>query len=151
MRDMFHQFGPVQDIDPATLTASANGSGVDLQGFEGALIAVLVGESGDTLNGSNHIQLEVEHADDDGAGSPDSWEDCADADLVEVVAGSNTGTFAKIDDATEDDAVYHTAYIGSKRHIRVVANLTGTHSTGTPLGAVVVRGFGRHQPSSDKS
>lgn len=148
MRDMYNDFSVQQVIDPATTTSDVDGDTVDLQGFEGVLLAVSLGASGDTLSGSVSVELEVEHADDDGAGSPDTWTDVDDADLLNVVAGTNDGCFAVIDAPDEDDAVYTTSYIGSKRYVRVVANLIGTHSTGIPIGAVAVKGHGRHKPSA---
>ena len=148
MQDMYNIFNVQQVIDPANTTTDVNGDTVDLQGYEGVLLAVSVGESGDSLSGSVKIELEVEHADDDGNGSPDTWTDVADDDLLNFVAGTNDGCFGVIDAAAEDDAVYTTSYIGTKRYVRVVANLVGSHSTGTPIGAIAVKGFGRHQPSA---
>ena len=40
-----------------------------------------------------------------------------------------------IDAAAEDDAVYTCQYIGSKRYIRPVINVTGL-TNGTPIGAI---------------
>lgn len=140
MKDMYYPHSPVLALAAQVLTADADGVDVDLQGYEGAQVIAVVGASGDTLSGSVYVELEVEES-DDGV----TYTDVADADLVNVVAGTNDGTFAKVDDPAEDDAVYHTAYIGAKRYIRVVANLTGTHTNGIPVGVLVNRGHGRHQ------
>lgn len=148
MQDMYNIFNVQQVIDPANTTTDVDSDAVDLQGYEGVLLAVAVGESGDSLSGTVKIELEVEHADDDGTGSPGAWTDVADDDLLNFVAGTNDGCFAVIDAAAEDDAVYTTSYIGTKRYVRVVANLVGSHSNGTPIGAIAVKGFGRHQPSA---
>lgn len=145
-RDNYHGQGFENALTSQTLNSSANGATIDTQGFDSVALAVAVGVSGDTLSGSVHIQLEVEHADDDGTGSPDTWEDCADDDLLNFVAGANNGTFAKIDDAAEDDAVYATGYRGNRRFVRVVANLTGTHTNGTPVGAVAIKGHPHFSP-----
>lgn len=125
----------VQSIDPVTLTGDANGTGVDLAGFESALVIVAVGESGDTLSGSVKVDLELEHSDDNS-----TWSDCAAADTVGEVSAGNFGT---IDAAAEDDACFQVAYVGGKRYIRPVINLTGTHTNGIPVGAVVVKGMPR--------
>jgi hypothetical protein len=112
-------------------TADADGATIDRQGAEDLTFTALVGASGDTLSGSVYVLLEVEHSDD---GS--TWADCANADLTNTVTGATTGTFAKIDDPAEDDAVFKVGYIGGKRYVRVVQNLVGTHTNGIPIGVV---------------
>ena len=106
-------------------TADADGATCDLLGYDGCRIQVDVGNSGDTLSGSLDINLEVEHSDDDS-----TWTDCADTDLTDSVTGANTGTFQHIDAPTEDSAIFTTEYIGGKRYVRVVWNITGTHTNG---------------------
>lgn len=118
---------------PLKRTADANGSGVDTQDSVGVAIVAHVGTSGDTLSGSVYIDLEVQHSDDNS-----TFVACANADIDEAVTGTNTGTFARIDDPAEDDAIYKCNYLGNKRYVRVVANVTGTHTNGTTLGAVVI-------------
>lgn len=145
-RDNYHGQGFEQALETQTLTGDANGDTIDTQGFDSVALAVAVGQSGDTLSGSLKIELEVEHADDDGTGSPDTWEDCADDDLLNFVSGTNNGTFAVIDDAAEDQQVYATGYKGDRRFVRVVANLTGTHTNGTPVGAVAIKGHPHFSP-----
>jgi hypothetical protein len=120
---------------PATKTSDTNCTAVDMQGYNECLFAVSVGNSGDTLDGSNYIELEVEESTDNS-----SFTDVANADLIKYVTGTNTGTFAKVDDsATEDQAVYFTSYRGTKRYVRVVLNFTGTHSSGTPISVLAIQ------------
>lgn len=135
----------VQTLNPDTYTADNDGQDatVDLQNFGSALIVACVGESGDTLSGSVKIELEVEESDDD-----TTFTDVADADLTTVVSGTNTGTYAVIDDAAEDDAVYVTSYKGSSRYIGTPVNLTGTHTNGTPIGIAVLRMDPKTKPAS---
>lgn len=132
---------PIESIVPAVVTADTNGTGVDLRGFDSAMVVVNVGQSGDTLSGAVKIELELEESDDDS-----TYTDVADSDLGVYVAGTNDGCFGVIDDAAEDAAVYFTTYRGSKRYIRPVINVTGTHSNGTPIGAEVIKGHPHGQP-----
>lgn len=148
MRDNYNGQAFRSALTAAVRTADANGATVDLQGFNAAAITAAVGVSGDTLSGSVKVELEVQHSLDDGAGAPAAWVACADADLLNSVTGTNTGTFAVIDDAAEDDAVYATGYVGGRRFVRVVANLTGTHTNGIPLSAVAVLGEPDFAPAS---
>ena len=130
-----------QVIDPVVATADVTSEAIDLAGFNAVNIAVLVGESGDTLSGSVKVELEVQESDDDS-----TYTACADADITNAVTGTNTGTFAVIDAAAEDDACYQVKYKGNKQYVKVVANLTGTHTNGTPLGAVAFKSGENYLP-----
>jgi hypothetical protein len=133
VKDIQNNLKLVNSVLPLLRTADVNGSGVDTQDSVGVALVAHVGTSGDTLSGSVYLALEVEHSDDNS-----SWSDCADADIDAAVTGANTGTFAKIDDAAEDDAVYKCNYLGNKRYVRVVGNLVGTHTNGISFGAMAV-------------
>ena len=135
LRDLYSNLGVQAAVDPAVMTADANGNGIDTRGFDSVMLAASVGASGDTLSGSVKIELELEESDDD-----TTYTDVADSDLLNAVDGTNDGTFAVIDDPAEDDAVYLTGYRGTKRYVRVVVNVTGTHTNGTPIGAVAILG-----------
>lgn len=124
-----------QILDPAVVTADANCSSVDLKNYGVCRFLVAVGESGDTLSGTVYIELEVEESDDDS-----SFTDVANAHLSASVTGANVGTFAKIDAPAEDDALYTVEYRGHKRYARVVVNVTGTHTNGTPIAVVAALG-----------
>lgn len=130
-----------QIIDPVVLsgTSDVTSAAIDLAGFRDVNIAVLVGESGDSLSGSLKVELEVQESDDDS-----TYTACANADITNAVTGTNTGTFAVIDAAAEDDAVYQTKYLGDKQYVKVVANLTGTHTNGIPLGAIAIKAGERY-------
>ncbi len=114
---------------------------IDLQGYESLMLVVDMGNSADTLNGSNTIQLEVEDSPNDS-----DWTDCADADLHNYIDGSNDGTFGVIDAAGEDSINFKTGYKGDKRYVRVVINFTGTHSTGTPISILAIQSNPRLAP-----
>ena len=122
---------------PVNRTADVNGISIDTQGFSSAILVAHIGLSGDTLSGSVKAELELEHCDDNA-----TWVDCANADLQNPdtgaaghVTGTNTGTFALIDDPAEDELLYAVRYVGSKRYVRMVYNITGTHTVGTPVSA----------------
>ena len=40
--------------------------------------------------------------------------------------------------------IFRVGYIGGKRYIRAVIAKTGSHSNGTPIGVMVVKGNARH-------
>ena len=129
---------PIEALESKTRTADANGAGIDLQGYNGALIVGQFGVEGVTLSTTDKIELELEESADDS-----TYTDVADADLLGFVDGTNDGTFAVADGNADIPAVFKASYIGTKRYIRVVINYSGTHGTGTPAGAIVVRGHAR--------
>ena len=148
-RDNFSDQLIEQALESQVLTADANGDTIDTQGYDSVTFAVAVGESGDTLSGSVYLELEVESAPDDGTGSPGTWADVADADLIgTTVTGTNTGTIAKIDDAAEDVVAHSIGYRGVDRFVRLVANLTGTHTNGISVVAVALKSHPHHTPVS---
>lgn len=124
-----------QILDPVTVTADATSSEVDMKGYDEVTFLANIGESGDTLDASNYIELEVEESDTSGSGHTD----VANDDLVNYVTGTNPGTFAKIDAAAEDDNPYMTGYRGNKRYLQVKVNLTGTHTNGTPISITAIK------------
>jgi hypothetical protein len=125
-------------ITPQTLTSTdVNGAIVDVSGFNDLFFVVNIGANGGTLNGSNKLDLKILHGDV--------------ADLSDGVAITETGLvggftieaggiFATIDAGGEASATYKVAYTGSKRYVRLVADVTGTISL--PVSATALLGSG---------
>ncbi len=128
-KDFYHEMVAAYNVGAAIPTVDANGAGVDLQGFSGGCLFIATcQDSLDTLSGSLYLELELEESDDDS-----TYTDVADADLSNYVAGNNDGTFAKIIASTMASNIYKCQYKGSKRYVRCVLNVTGTHTSGTPV------------------
>ena len=143
MKDLSNNIVPVVSLAAAVRTAAANGTGVDLQGYESATVLVDVGAEGDTLSSSVYFEVSLEESDDDS-----TYTDVVQADIVDGTIASG-GIFLKLDGTTGGDpdttgGIFRVGYVGNKRYIRVVLAKTGTHSNGTPLGAMVVKGSARH-------
>lgn len=119
---------------PAVRTADANGTGVDTQESVAVGAVAHVGASGDTLSGSVYVELGLEHSDDNSA-----WSKCANSEIVGAVTpiSSDTGVFALIDAPGEASSVHKCLYIGTKRYVRVAANVVGA-SNGTAIAAQIV-------------
>lgn len=127
---------------PAVRTADANGISIDRQGYSNVAFLFYVGAPGDTLSGSVKIEAELEESDDNS-----NWTDVANADVRSVATGAtNTGCFAVIDANGEASSMYRASYLGTKRYVRLVANVTGTHTTGTPSSAVALLSEPRNVP-----
>ena len=147
MKDLSNNLSPANSIINAVKTAAANGTGVDLQGYEGALAVVTVGAEGDTLSGSVYFEISLEHSDDNS-----TYPDCAQADIVDgtIAAG---GIWLMLDGTAGGNpdsagAVNLIGYIGGKRYIRGVIHKTGTHSSGTALGITIIKGDAIHSSSN---
>ena len=139
MRDLANNIAPVQSLAPAVRTADANGDGVDLQGFESATIVVDTGAEGDTLSSSVKIDFKLEDSDDNSTFA-------AVTSNTLVVGGTvdSSGIFLTLDANGETPQISEIGYVGGKRYVRVVADFTGTHSTGTAVAAAVIKGHPRH-------
>ena len=148
MKDMSNTIATAVSIKNAVKTAAENGTGVDLQGYESATVLVDVGAEGDTLSSSVHFEVSLEESDDNS-----TFTDVAQASIIDGTIASG-GIFLKLDGTTGGDpdttgGIFRVGYVGNKRYIRVVLAKTGTHSNGTPIGAMVVRGSARHSTDND--
>mgnify|MGYP003134270308 FL=1 len=148
MKDLSNNISPAVSLPAAVRTAAANGTGVDLQGYESATVLVDVGAEGDTLSSSVHFEVSLEESDDNS-----TFTDVAQASIIDGTIASG-GIFLKLDGTTGGDpdttgGIFRVGYVGNKRYIRVVLAKTGTHSNGTPIGAMVVRGHARHSTDND--
>jgi hypothetical protein len=140
MRDLQHNILAVHSLVPilCNTTAEGTGVGVDLAGFDGCAMAVLVGDSGDTLSGSVYWTIAFQESDSQGSG----FANIAAADLI---GGAND---VVINAPTADQIVVQRGYIGGKRYVRTLCTQTGTHTNGTPMGSVVIKGQPRHAPTA---
>lgn len=141
MQDLSNNIKLMQSIAPVAASADANGTGVDTQGFENVAIVVDTGIEGITLSGTNKIEFELEHSDDDS-----TYVDASSSD-VNGTLGSG-GLFLTLDANAETPQISEIEYLGTKRYVRVVANFSGTHGTATPISAFVILGKPRHAPAS---
>lgn len=143
MKDLKNNIGVVQSLAPAARSSDADGTGVDLQGFESATVVIDMGAEGITLSSTNKIEIELEHSDDNSTFTDVT----SSADVIGATPDSN-GVIATFDDPGEAPAISSVGYIGGKRYIRAVANFSGTHGSATPLGVSVIKGHARKNPVS---
>jgi hypothetical protein len=123
----------VQVMNPTTLTTGTTSATIDLNGYNGCLVIVSVGESGDTLSGSVYWDLILKDSPDD------STYTAVTAANSQSATAISSGIFATVDAAAEDDLPYSIAYTGSARYLQVTVDETGTHTNGTPIGCVAIR------------
>lgn len=142
MRDLHNKITVAEALETIVVNNDTEGLGsvVDLAGANAAEMIVAVGQSGDTLSGSLKLDLILLH------GALADGSDAAAVAAADVLGSWATGgIFATVDADGEDGAVYRVGYRGSKRYIQLKIDVTGTHTNGTPCGAVAVLAHERHK------
>ena len=122
MKDLKNNIALTQSLAPAARTASANGTGVDLQGSESAVVMFSLG----ALTDGTHTP-KVQESDASGSG----YTDVAAADLIGSLSALSANTIQQV------------GYIGNKRYIRAVLTVAGA-TTGALSSAVVIESNARH-------
>ena len=123
MRDLKNNLSEATSLAPAARTATANGTGVDLRGYDSAQVLFVVG------------------AITDGTHTPKVQESDDDSTYTDVAAADQDGTLANI--AANTNQVV--GYKGTKRYLRAVSTVSGA-TTGGVYSAVVIRGNPEHAP-----
>lgn len=129
MQDMINNISISQLLNPVLSTSARSSTGLDLQGYQGCVLVANIGLSLDTLNGSNYWTVKAQHSDNNS-----SWSDAASTDIKGGVASYT------VNSSSLDEVAYLFGYIGTKRYVRLQALPTGTHTSGTPMGVVGLRG-----------
>jgi hypothetical protein len=126
MRDLYNRVDAAASLHPAARSASANGTGVDLQGYEACEVVVEFG------------------AWTDGTHTPKIQESDDNTTFTDVAAADQLGSFTAVSSAAGQNAVQRVGYRGSKRYLRVVMTVAGA-TTGALSAAQVLRGCKRHR------
>lgn len=124
-RDITNDLGFATSLAPAARTATANGTAIDLAGFNAAGIVWNVG----AITDGTHTPT-IEESDASGSG----FAAVAAADLSTTLAALTANTNQEV------------SYLGSKRYIRAVITCAGT-TTGGVYAALVVKGNARTLPA----
>jgi hypothetical protein len=139
MRDMASTLSSAIAIAAATYAADTTPPAIDLAGYEAATIFLHIGAGGITFSGTNKIEFVLTHSDDNS-----TYTNVTAADLVvdALAPGSITSGIVRALVAAHAAAtVQEIGYVGSKRYLKLLADFSGTHGTGTPIAATVARGM----------
>lgn len=148
MKDLISNVKTVLHFAKTLSATETPASGVDLAGFDSALIQCSIGTVTNIANSPQPSwTFKLQESDDNAA-----FTDVAEADCL-LDAGSNdgavaSGVFATIDAAAEDDAVYTIGYRGTKRYARVVATAANTPGA-TPVAVTFALGHPDLAPAAD--
>lgn len=130
-QDLYNRASAINTLRSQAFTATANGTGIDLKGYESATVIADIGTFGGT---SPTATLRVEESSDD-----TTYTAVADADLI---GGNNSLAITTANDV----ALWVRGYRGTKRYIRAAISAIGGTSPSLPLSVSVVRGHARTQP-----
>jgi major membrane immunogen (membrane-anchored lipoprotein) len=117
MKDLQSKIGVVISIIAAAITATANGAGIDLQGFNSCAFLFSAG----AITDGTHTP-KLQESDDNSA-----WTDVAAADQVGTLAAITSNSQQKV------------GYKGNKRYVRAVVTVAGA-TTGGIYSAIALRG-----------
>lgn len=124
-RDVRLELDPQASLVPDQYTGTANGTGIDLQGAEAALISITTGAFGGTTPTGSY---KVQESDLLGSG----YTDVADTDLIGAT-GNTSGV------ALAASTNVKVSYIGAKRFVRVIVSAVGGSTPIIRAGATVIR------------
>ena len=144
-RDLHSGISAVVAIAAATLSADNTPPAVDLQGFDGAEIFLNIGVGGITFSGTNKVEFVLTHSEDDVTYTP-----VTTADMLGVTVATG-GIIRSLVSAHATASVYRYGYIGGKRYLKLLADFSGTHATGTPMAASVLLGHGHNDPQANQA
>lgn len=126
MRDVKNNLAVAHSLAPLLrTTGTANGTGVDLQGYESAMAVVHFGAYTDGTHTAS-----LEESDASGSG------------YAAVAAGDLLGSFTAVAASGGANTIQTVGYRGRKRYVRVVMTSSGT-TTGAASGGSIVRGRAR--------
>ncbi|TIV38941.1 MAG: hypothetical protein E5V91_12405 [Mesorhizobium sp.] len=127
MRDLYNDLGFSQSLAPAARNASANGSGVDINGYSGAVVIISAGAWTDGTH-----TFDIQESDDNST-------------FTSVAAGQIQGSKPVVNSAPTASKVYKVGYLGTKAYVRAAVTVAGA-TTGAVYSASVVRGHAATKP-----
>ena len=140
-RDLHDNLSSMTLVAPQTATADITPVSVDLLGFRAAMVLLYIGIGGITFTTTNKIEFILEHSNDN-----TNWAAVNQADVLgpTVAAGGIVRSLVAAKAAAD---VQEISYIGGRRYVRLTPDFSGTHATGTPMTAFMVRGMPEQMPA----
>jgi hypothetical protein len=132
MFDAHSGYKSVVAIGAAVLAADNTPAAIDLQSFKGCELILNVGIGGITFSGVNKIEFVVTESDDNV-----TYTAVNQADIIGATV-SGAGIVKSLIAAHPAAAVYRLGYVGDARYIKVLADFSGTHGSGTPIAVTAV-------------
>lgn len=145
MKDFHSAMTAKVAIGAATLAADNTPAAIDLVGCDAAEIVLAIGAGGITFSGTNKVEFKLTHSDDDS-----DYTAVTVADMLGLASVGTGGIIKSLVAAHAAAAVYRFGYVGGKRYLKLLADFSGTHGTGTPIAATVLA-QGTVNPQADQA
>jgi hypothetical protein len=146
MKDIHSDLAAVVAIGNATLSADNTPAAIDLKGYNAAEILLAIGIGGITFDATNKVEFKLTHSDDNS-----NYVAVAAADVLGVASVGTGGIIKALTAAHAAAAAYRFGYVGAKRYLKLLADFSGTHGSGTPIAAIVLKGYGFNQPEANQA
>lgn len=128
---------PIVALAAAVLAADNAPAAIDLLDYQSATLLLNVGVGGIAFSGANKIEFVLTHSDDDV-----TYVNVGDDDVIKdafAPAAITGGIVRALVAAHAAPTVQKLGYVGGKRYLKLLADFSGTHGTGTPIAAIVAR------------
>ena len=130
---------------PAVVTESKLAiPALSLSGWDSVMFVATIGASGDELGEARFIEIELMESNNNADGA--QFKSCSNDAVLNAVAGTNSGTIAKLQAVPAGGAIVQAAYIGHCTFVRPVIRLTGEHQNGTIIGIQAVLRGAKYRP-----
>lgn len=146
MKDIHSDMAVVSAIGAAVLAADNTPAAIDLRGYNAAEIVLAIGIGGITFDATNKIEFKLTHSDDD-----TTYVAVEAKDILGVSPIGAGGIIKSLVAAHAAAAAYRFGYVGGKRYLKLLADFSGTHGSGTPIAGLVVKGYGYNQPEANQA
>jgi hypothetical protein len=130
----------------AVLAADNTSAAIDLQGFDSAEIVLALGIGGITFDATNKIEFKLTHSDDNV-----TYTDVAIGDMLGLASVGSGGIIKSLVAAQAAATVSRFGYKGGRRYLKLLADFSGTHGTGTLISAMVLRSRGYSNPQPNQT
>lgn len=123
-------------IANAIYAADTTPVAVATEGWRGATISLHIGVGGITFTTSNKVEFVLTHSDDG-----TTYTNVTDTDVIKdslAPATITNGIIRALTAAHAADTVQKLGYIGGKAFVKLLADFSGTHGTGTAIAASLV-------------
>lgn len=130
---------PAEAITPGVYNADTALNLVDLLDFHSATVLIHVGVGGIAFSNANKIEMVLLAG--NAADGSDLVPVTADDIVVDGIAPTAiaNGIVRALTAAKPAADVQKVGYVGGKRYLRLIADFSGAHGTGTPIAATIVR------------
>jgi hypothetical protein len=135
MKDIHNKILAAELIAPNIYDGDIPSAPVDLVDYEAAEVLLHIGAGGIPFTDTARIDFKLMHSED---GS--NYSAVKSSDLVGSPPVGEGGIIKSLTAAHATASLDQFGYIGGKRYLKLLADFSGTHETGTPIAALVVKG-----------